>query len=440
MPSDETAETSRVVAEQTTNILRRILASKVGPLPPKLQRFGNTEVHWFEGAPGHVVIMGSGGSCDDRTYAEQLVRIQLEGHGYKRQAFFIDGALTKDANWTDIMAKAKRLIQSGQVSMLRNGWNNIVAHVIGDHGEYNCEIGRDDPNSQAITTWNCECPWDQYAWGRSRQFKKFEGRPCAHVLAAFWRSKSVPLDDYDPNIHGPAPRGQRIRPAPNMGPGAIAPSIIPGTFNQGEPGDVEVPGPPGAPSVPTGPTGPRIFNPDGTTEGGPPAATGGPLAPPTAPGILPPSPVEQMAMMQPPMPGQTPAGLPAPPNSVSVPGARMPSPFNPLQFPGGTYSKVAAQEYSPGQPVILKNTVWGQMVGKSEAHGAGQYQEVPAMNSVTGRPQHAEVMYQDPTTGWVEIIVSNDQGKAMEPYHTQCFVEPSDIMPARNNDTGFIAR
>jgi hypothetical protein len=46
-----------------------------------------------------------------------------------------------------------------------------------------------------MTQWQCECPWDQYAWQRTRQWKKYEGRPCAHVLATWWASKMAPLDE-----------------------------------------------------------------------------------------------------------------------------------------------------------------------------------------------------------------------------------------------------
>ena len=76
-----------------------------------------------------------------------------------------------------------------------NGTNNVVGQVQGDHGDYQTEIGRDDPNSRAITTWQCECPWDQFAWQRTRQWKKYEGRVCSHVLATYWLSQQLPLDE-----------------------------------------------------------------------------------------------------------------------------------------------------------------------------------------------------------------------------------------------------
>lgn len=99
------------------------------------------------------------------------------------------------STWDDVMQKAKRLILSGQVTLQRNGWNNVVSTVVGDHGQYQVEIGRDDPNSRVITQWTCECPWDQFAFDRTRVWKKYEGRVCSHALATLWSSLGAPLDD-----------------------------------------------------------------------------------------------------------------------------------------------------------------------------------------------------------------------------------------------------
>lgn len=166
-----------------------------------------------------------------------------------------------------------------------------------------------------VAAHNCECPWGQFAWGRTRQWKKYEGRPCSHTMALYWKSLATPLDDYDEEQHGPLDPGQKMGPPTPPPAGA----------------------PPAAP-----PPGQRSFGPDDM----PPAPMGPdvPIAPPGEP--LPMSPAEQFAQMQPPEPGSTPAGMPAPNQSVSVPGARQPSPGNPTQFPGapgvgGTLSKVA---------------------------------------------------------------------------------------------------
>lgn len=134
------------------------------------------------------------------------------------------GRMVHQATWDDIVAKAQRLIQSGQVTILRNAPHHLMAHVIGDHGEYNTEISRTDPSSNVIEQWSCECPWDQFAFNRTREWKRFEGRVCSHVLATYWKGKSTPLD-YQPDT-GPKPfqkQGPPQQRIPYQGPGAGGP-------------------------------------------------------------------------------------------------------------------------------------------------------------------------------------------------------------------------
>lgn len=407
---------SEVDLTDTAQIVHDLLKGPLPPLPPREQKLGSSVVRWWEGRVGDAVVMAEGGSPEDRTLAEQVVAAQLEIHGYKRARFTFDetdGDLKKLASWTDIMAKAKRLILSQQVTVLRNGWNNIVGHVIGDHGEYNTEIGRDDPNSRTITTWQCECPWDQYAWQRTRKWKKYEGRPCAHVMALYWKSLATPLDDYNPQEHGPMTPGQNQGPPSPGGGGPMPPE---------GPTPATPTGPPEVPEAPPVPQGPAGMQPPG-----PPAPPGPPgMPPPGPPGVLPPSPAEQLQMLQPPAPGMTPGGMPSGPGSVSVPGAKMPSPFNPMQWPGGTYSKVAA-DYAPTDVVRLKDDGYGTAVGKSEPHGAGQPRLVPAGT-------RGEVVGQDQTTGWVEVLFPIEDAGPMEPYHVQMFCEPTDLERSRTKN------
>ena len=247
------------------------IIANANPLPKRLQKIGASEVQWWEGKPGDAVIMASGGTLGDRILAENAVKDQLFAFGYKRATFHFalletpeqgevdsgqaehrqdletgsesgqtaidrrqenQGVQDVRDGWAKVMEKAKRLINTGNVQVVRNGVNNIVAQVKGDHGDYTVEIGRDDPNSNAITTWKCECPWDQYAWQRTRKWKKYEGRPCSHVLAAYWQSGRLPIDEeYDPesaaakadrsapseNKHGPYPGGTEMPPAPAAG-------------------------------------------------------------------------------------------------------------------------------------------------------------------------------------------------------------------------------
>lgn len=113
-----------------------------------------------------------------------------------------EASFQKTAVWSDIMEKAQRLRDNGQVQIQVNDPNHVVGQVQGDHGTYETEIWRDDPNSGTITLWNCDCPWSQYSWGRTRQWKKYEGRPCAHTLALYWTALAQP----------PAPEGQQTIP------------------------------------------------------------------------------------------------------------------------------------------------------------------------------------------------------------------------------------
>lgn len=233
--------------------------------------------------------------------------------------------------WTDIVAKAKRLVQSGQVTILRNASQHVMSHVIGDHGEYNCEISRSDPNSQIIEQWMCQCPWAQYAFDRTRKWKKLEGRVCSHVLASYWKAKSVPLDTTDagsPGDMSPQTPGQRQGPA---GPGQ---QPIPGlppehpdmqdTMNDTNfvPHDPNSPNP-GAPDyVP--PSTSDIVNP------APPQSPFSQVPPPGTPQI------EQLHLFDVTLPPGA-QGLP-PQSPVSIPGGRPPTPTSPVQLPG-TFSR-----------------------------------------------------------------------------------------------------
>src|SRR5205814_8649012 len=71
--------------------------------------------------------------------------------------------------------------------------------------------------SESISRWNCECDWGQFAWGRTRQWNRFEGRPCAHVLALYWAARSVPQEQQAPEGE---PEGGE---APGMGAGGEYP-------------------------------------------------------------------------------------------------------------------------------------------------------------------------------------------------------------------------
>ena len=128
----------------------------------------------------------------------------------------------KTKGWGDIMEKANYIRQNNGVQILRNDPQHVVGQVQSgtdpqNKGPYQTEIWRDDPQSQAITMWDCDCDWDQYAWGRTRQWKKYEGRPCCHVLALFWDALTHPPQG--------AGGGEATPPTPTPGGGV--------TVNQG---------------------------------------------------------------------------------------------------------------------------------------------------------------------------------------------------------------
>lgn len=99
--------------------------------------------------------------------------------------------------WPKIMAKAQRLRQEGKVQLQTNQEQYVSGTVQGDNGTYQPQLWRDNPGSQKISAWQCTCPWFDYAFGRTRQWKKLEGRPCAHLLALYWEGLSQPIDSQE---------------------------------------------------------------------------------------------------------------------------------------------------------------------------------------------------------------------------------------------------
>jgi hypothetical protein len=116
--------------------------------------------------------------------------------------------------------------------------------------------------------------------------------------------------------------------------------------------------------------------------------------------------------------------------------------MNPIQYPGapgmgGTLSSVKTAEsdsesFEAGSIVRTTVPVFGLAEGKSEAHGAGQYQEIP--EGATG-----EVLSQDKTLGWVEVIFPLDGGE-LTPYHVRVFCNPSDLKKTRIRPPGPFVR
>lgn len=398
-----TVTAAQTEGEWFEDYVRLALVTPAPALPPKRQHIGATQADWFTCEPGIAFIRTTGGSTDDRSLAERIVRTQLAGHGIRQAQFDIDPDedFRKTATWDDIMAKAKRLIQAGNVQVLRNGYENVVGQVQGDHGNYQTEIMRQDPNSRVITQWSCECPWDQYAFQRTRQWKKYEARPCAHVLATFWVSQGTPLDEdvHPANQTSPMGQGQmNLFAPPGGGPSAPAPApfAAPGGAPQGQ--QLPLPG---------------MF--PGTATGTPPVG---------GPDVIPPFPMEQMGPQV---------------NPASVPGLKQPSPTNPVQYPGGTFSAVqggweldtitavAAQPagFINGNMVSTNHDDWGTWQGRSEEDGAGAPAKIPAGSS-------GEVLGQDPTTGMVNVLFMNpatgvNEHGRMEPWGATAWFFPSEL-------------
>lgn len=374
--------------------VRVALASEPPRLPPHSMRLGHTTATWFSVTPGVAHVIASGGSIEDREFACRIVEGQLAGHGIERAQYHLDWdhsdtQMIKEADWNDIEAKAKRLIQSGKVHILRNSPEFVVAHVEGDHGDYTSEITRQDPTSQAISLWSCGCKWDQFAWQRTRQWKKYEGRVCSHVLAAFWLAQTMPMDEeIGPTAEGPqGPSGGQPEGQPAPSPFAQVPGG----------GTGMVP-----PATAPGPQQPGMQN---QTAPMPPAQMPPPGQAPEPPELIPQYPHD-------------PALQPAI-NPVSVPGLKPQTPLNPMQSPGGTFSHIAAEQFVNGQMVQLKQEDVGQTVGLN----SGQAATIPA-NSI------GEVLGTDPL-GLVNVYFAGPQSQAgiLQPHGVTGWFWAKDLIP-----------
>lgn len=290
--------------------LGSILSADTQPLPAVETDVAGITVRWSDEGQRRAYVQALGGSVDDRLVAIQLVLDQLKGHGYRQATWDPMGnQFRKTADWNDIMMKAKRLIQSGNVRILRNGYNNIVAKVKGDHGTYDTEIFRQDPASRAITGSDCTCGWGEFQnQPRTRQWKKFQDRPCAHILAAYWSALGTPIDE---DVH------------PSGGPQQGGPE----TFGQppgfDDPGSRSF-GPEESEGFSAGPGG-------GGAQNGAPAPSGPPPSMPGASG----SPADVLPQF--PMANQPQT------NPASIPGLKGPTPTDPIQMPagpGGTFSSI----------------------------------------------------------------------------------------------------
>lgn len=418
------------------------IISSIQPLPPRKQVIGKTTVSWWEGKPGDAVIMSEGGTAKDEIISQSIVAAELAKFGYKRAKFhFAEESDPMDVldreregtdepadakarekidrrqhNWNNLVEKAKRLVNSGNVTIVKNDPDYVYGRVIGDHGSYECRILRSEPDSSLINSWKCTCPWDQYARQRTRQWKIYEGRPCSHILALYYVAKMVPTSEAEDEFV-------------SVPPGATEPPAIAGEPSPfGTPPGVTGPeGMPGGvvPSVPEGPEGIRQltpFKPEDVGAMDPDELLEqrlGPLAPPRMKrreeeersempdlpeGLKPPEP--RRNIQKPPLErlremerekeeamdaGMSPYGRPAPPGTVSVPGARQPTPRHPFVVPG-TYSKI-------------KNPVFAMT-------------SINSSNKIA-KGTECEILGSDPHTGFVEVLFKSA--------NVRCYVNSDDL-------------
>lgn len=102
----------------------------------------------------------------------------------------------KVAAWVDVQSKAKGIYDSGGVRVVSAIMQDDGLHpatfygqVQGDNGVY--DTGLDFvPGTFQLAAWTCTCEWNNYAWGRTRQWVKYEGRVCSHALALIYTMQS----------------------------------------------------------------------------------------------------------------------------------------------------------------------------------------------------------------------------------------------------------
>lgn len=452
-------------------------------VPPRVQVFGNTMVRWWDGQPGDVIIMSEGGTHEDRHLAEQIVFDDLSRLGYRRASFTLNEAsdMRKTADWQEVQQKAVRLKNAGQVTILRNGWNVLVANVIGDHGKYEVTISRDDPNSMAITQWTCECPWDQYAFNRTRKWKKYEGRCCSHVLAAFWQGQATPIDDYDPNQHGPYPRGQKGTQPTQQGelfdksvgrqpspPGAGQPTGegatneistgggVPKGVDRSEitdsgggggplPGAPSIPGIPTAPSAPSAPTGPSMGQlpqvPKPSPSRGQGQSTNPTAGPTNTPQVAQPS--DQFDVI-PPAPDygeqmQLPFSTPKGEDQTGGRNLHLPGALSKVVGKKFKHVRHAAHDLQPEEIVQLLpprdaedwNGEWGTAVGGAPGRGTGSPWLI-GPNSV------GKVFSYDKELDWATVHFPLHETGELQPYFVEIILPSSQLAPRPDLSDPFI--
>lgn len=98
--------------------------------------------------------------------------------------------VVKQGDYDSIREKAKQIYRGGGVNIMaitETFCNATVRSTTGN--EYTVVLHYQGPGSaeqEKVALWECTCPWATYAWGRTRQWTKYEGRMCAHSLATLF--------------------------------------------------------------------------------------------------------------------------------------------------------------------------------------------------------------------------------------------------------------
>lgn len=93
------------------------------------------------------------------------------------------------ATWMDVQAKARRIRREGYVKIVAASNTFVSGEVKGDNGVYETQLNY-VPGTRKVADWACGCKWAAYTWGRSPQYKRFEGRLCSHALATQYEANS----------------------------------------------------------------------------------------------------------------------------------------------------------------------------------------------------------------------------------------------------------
>ena len=107
-------------------------------------------------------------------------------------------SIEKSASWRDVRNKGVRLRNAGRVNIILLDEQVVAADVGGDHGTYHVVLYRQDPDSWAISMWECSCKWGDWAFRRQHTYV---GRMCSHALATLYEAhgkeyQKTAHDDY----------------------------------------------------------------------------------------------------------------------------------------------------------------------------------------------------------------------------------------------------